>query len=199
VRFDDEEMATLYTGYRDEAYVTLREQLEPNYRALNDELEGKPVPYLGDLEEWLLKSIPRPRRILDWGGGNGVNTPFKDADIDILDMAEKPLVCGKRVEQPKGPYDLIVCSNVLEHVSYPAEFLGLIKTHMQSDTVLFLEIPKENREQLVWHEHINRFTDESIRRLLDNCGLDVIEYKLFPPPRHGYEAIIMVTCKRRAL
>jgi 2-polyprenyl-3-methyl-5-hydroxy-6-metoxy-1,4-benzoquinol methylase len=133
--------------------------------------------------------------VLDWGGGNGINTPFKDAEIDILDMAEKPLKCGKRVTEPDPPYDLIVCSNVLEHVSYPVEFLNQIKPWMDRSTVLFMEIPKENREQLVWHEHINRFTDESIRRLLAICGLSIIDYKLFPPPRHGYEAIIMVTCE----
>jgi hypothetical protein len=42
VRFDDEEMGKLYTGYRDEEYTALREKYEPGYRKLNGELEMNP-------------------------------------------------------------------------------------------------------------------------------------------------------------
>lgn len=199
MRFDDDEMMRLYRNYRDEAYISLRETYEPGYRKLNEELEGKIVNYFDKIEAFILKSAPaKPRRVLDWGGNNGVNTPFKDAEIDIYDIADKPPMFGKLVVQPEPPYDLIVCSNVLEHVSYPGRVLNEIRAYMDKDSVLYIEVPKENREYLTWHEHINRFSDLSMKTLVDRCGLQILDFELIPPPKHGYEALILVMAKRKA-
>src|SRR5574341_358387 len=86
MRFDDAEMARLYENYRDERYVEMREKYEPGYGKLNAELDGETVDYFDVIEQFILDALPaRPHRVLDWGGGNGINTPFKDADIDIYE------------------------------------------------------------------------------------------------------------------
>jgi hypothetical protein len=84
-------------------------------------------------------------------------------------------------------YDLVVFSNVLEHVPFPADTLLEITSAMSVNTVLYLEVPNEDLIRLNpespnlleskkhWHEHINFFTRESLRFLLGRCALEVIE------------------------
>ena len=199
IRYDDVEMGRLYTGYREEEYVAQRVTFEPNYAELNEELEHETVPYYGVMEEFILKSCPsRPKRVLDWGGGNGINTPIRDAEIHILDICTKPLHYGVLVSEPDPPYDLVVCSNTLEHVSYPRQFLRQIKSVMDKDTLLYLEVPIENQNFKAWHEHINKFTEKSTRKVLELAKLDIVDINLFPPPKHGYEGLLGVMCKLMA-
>ena len=86
-------------------------------------------------------------------------------------------------------YDLIVCSNVLEHTPFPADIVLSIKDMMRPGTVLYVEIPLEDivrtcdskdslRSKKHWHEHINFYSEGSIRALLHNAGLSVIDFKL---------------------
>src|SRR5512139_1759672 len=189
MRFDDDEMKRLYLNYRDEIYTALREAYEPGYRKLNGELEDEVINYFDKVESFILASAPRPRRVLDWGGNNGLNTPFKDAKIDIYDIGDKPPLFGKRVMQPEPPYDLIVCSNVLEHTPYPRQMVDEIRAYMDSNTALYIEVPKENPDYAAWHEHINRFNEQSLAKFIDVCGLEMLDFELIPPPKHGYDAL----------
>jgi len=88
-------------------------------------------------------------------------------------------------------YDLIVCSNVLEHVPMPIDQVMEIKEYMNDNTLLYIEVPlekiiaeKKNDKDMVyskkihWHEHINFYTPDSLLRLCDVCSLDVIEFKI---------------------
>lgn len=196
IRFDDEEMRKLYSGYREEEYTALREYYEPGYRQLNDELDNQTVNYYADIEAFILNTTPmRPRKVLDWGGNNGINTPFRDAEIHIFDIAAKAPKYGKAVIEPEPPYDLIVCSNVLEHVPYPRVLLRQITPYLNPESLLYLEVPRETHGQTFWHEHINRFNEQSLAKLIEICGLRLMDMTLFPPPKHGYEALIAATCK----
>jgi hypothetical protein len=163
---------------------------------LNHDLNDETIPYLGDVEAFICEAMPaRPRRVLDWGGNNGRNTPFKEAEIEIFDIGSIQPKDGKFVAEPHPPYDLIVCSNVLEHVSYPRWLVTQIKACMNEDTALYIEVPIENPDMVFWHEHINRFSEQSMRKLLDLCGLEILGMKLAPPPKHGYANLLFVICK----
>ena len=60
---------------------------------------------------------------------------------------------------------------------------------MKQNTILYIEVPFEEIMQNVnadmelplkkrhWHEHINFYSEESLRRLLANCGFDLIGLK----------------------
>ncbi len=199
VRFDDEEMAKLYKDYRGASYVELREAYEPGYSQLNAELENETVPYYAEMERFILDALPaRPRRVLDWGGNNGINTPFRDAEIEIFDIGAKAPKYGRLVTEPTPPYDLIVCSNVLEHVSYPRWLMMNVKACMDKDTRLYLEVPVENLDMTFWHEHINRFNEQSMEKLAEVCGLEIVKMQRFPPPKHGYINLLFVVCKLKA-
>lgn len=173
MRFDDEEMEKLYAGYRKEEYVALRDRYEPGYRGYNEKMMADGLPYINEIEGFLAKYLDtsKPFRILDYGGGTGINTPFKNGPIDIFDIGKTKPQFGKIVKKPKDDYDLIVCANLLEHVSYPLEILMRIRKLMQDGTVLFIEIPREASKTNYWHEHINKFTGQSIDRLINRSHL----------------------------
>ena len=189
IRFSDSELKKLYKNYREKEYVDLREFYEPGYKERNNSLVLG-INYIDKIEQFLQPFMPASPRVLDWGGGTGVNTPFKEKNetFDIYDIGENALIPGaqfiSKKEIEKNHYDLVVLSNVLEHVPYPIELLLDIKNVIQGDAVLYIEIPLENimETQKInpqyfkkhWHEHINFFSEQSLIRLIDRCGMKLL-------------------------
>lgn len=196
IRFSDSELSLLYHNYRDEAYTELREHYEPGYRERNKAFVNG-TNYMHEVEKFLQLHLPSTLSILDWGGDTGVNTPFKDNfsnAIHIYDISGVetfglfPKV--SKITAAQNSYDLIVCSNVLEHVSFPRRVLGEIKTFMSPTTVLYIEVPLENLvkeyfggEQLLkhkrhWHEHINFFSQNSLEKIVAEAALSLLDFKV---------------------
>src|SRR5690606_14594424 len=108
----------------------------------------------------------------------------------------KPVIAGavavSRQETLSCAYDLVVCSQVMEHVPYPADMLLDMRERMHDGTILYLEVPHEPlmrdavehrapRKQH-WHEHVNFFSPRPLGNLLAACGLDIIQMRSFPMP-----------------
>lgn len=148
------------------------------------------------------------------GGDVGKNTPFKDNNsiFDIFDVSNKPVLNGAKSVSKKTAfgtnYNLIVCSNVLEHVPYPADLILDIKNAMNKDTVLYIEVPYEDvirvsdpdvdLSQLKrhWHEHINFYSENSLRNILSICGFEIIALRKLNASAGGNSAFIFqVACK----
>ncbi len=90
-----------------------------------------------------------------------------------------------------GPYDLVICTEVLEHVSHPAETIKTLRSLTVTGGLLCLTVPlchagyvsdclrrSESGESLPkvinpW-EHLNYFSAESLRLLVSNGGFEVI-------------------------
>jgi SAM-dependent methyltransferase len=211
IRFSDEEAARLYKDYRGDEYTKLRDFYEPGYASRNTKLNSG-QDYIHLIESFLSPYLDFPLSILDWGGDTGKNTPFKNKTniLDIYDISDKELVKGARRVDKEGikktKYDLIVCSNVLEHVSYPYDLLLEIFPAMKKDTVLYIEVPFENlmKENKLnayelkrhWHEHINFFSEESLRYLASNVGYEVIGFnEVFASNEGNNSYIFQVACK----
>ncbi len=196
IRFSDSELARLYQNYRGDEYTALRDHYEPGYKARNDGLT-QGINYLDAVEAFLAPHLPNIISLLDWGGDTGVNTPFKKGEansIDIYDIGGAETT-GKirkvsRNNAAQNAYDLVVCSNVLEHVPYPKNLLDDIKKVMRPSTVLYLEVPHENLvrdnptplallgKKRHWHEHINFFSEASLNALLQKAGFLVLSFKI---------------------
>jgi hypothetical protein len=192
MRFSEVELNNLYRDYRGESYVALRDHYEPGYALRNAELkEG--IKYSNCIEEFLEPYFTFPISVLDWGGDTGKNTPFKNRStrIDVYDVSGVTPIEGvrlvRRAQLDNASYDLIVCSNVLEHISYPLDLLEDIGRVMTRNTRLYLEVPFEAvmvnhpEDPYVykhhWHEHINFFSETSLRYLVAAAGMKIIELK----------------------
>lgn len=214
IRFDDAEIAALYRGYRDAAYVAQRVRFEPDYQARNDDLvvgHG----YVRDIERFLRARIGEVASVLDWGGDTGINTPFRGhlAVHDVYDISEKPVVDGARrirsADEVESEYDLIVLSQVLEHVPFPADTVAEVVRVLGPNTALWVEVPYEDvireaadpsrayLEKMHWHEHVNFFTEDALARLLGGQGLAVQDKLVLPVEVARRRACILgVLCGR---
>ena len=195
MRFDNCEMLNLYSNYRECKYTEIRDFYEPGYKDRQTYLD-KVVGYKKDIENFLSFIKPNPL-ILDWGGDDGKNTPFLEtaSKIYIYELTDKTLQnnCEKIAHKDiqNHNYDLVVCSNVLEHVSHPKDILLDVASSLKEETVLYLEIPCENlmirnpesleiyKEKKHWHEHINFFSEKSLQLLIDSCGLEIVKNEIF--------------------
>lgn len=189
IRFTDEEMSDLYRGYRGDEYTKLRDRYEPGYAETNRQLNIG-IGYIPQIEAFLTPFLPAVFDVLDWGGDTGRNTPFKEraSAIHIYDISSKPVIAGASVvtreEAGSRSYPLIVCSNVLEHVPYPAETLLDIRDSMAPGSILYVEVPHEaivrdsvddlHLRKRYWHEHINFFSEQSMTALARSVGIRVI-------------------------
>lgn len=214
IRFSDAEMARLYSGYRDADYTALRERFEPGYTTFNDALAER-ATYLPQIEAMIGLHLGGPPHVLDWGGDTGLNTPFRDnaASLSVHDISGLTLADGVAAVDRKGMaearYDLVVCSNVLEHVPAPAILLDDIVAVMSSETLLYLEVPRESYmiqndgvENLAvgkkyWHEHINFFTEMSIRILTNRQGLVIVHFEILETEIYGRTGqLFCVICRK---
>lgn len=216
MRFDDEEMAALYDDYRGAAYTATRERFEPGYAARNAIFETG-AHYGAIAEPFLAPFLPERPRVLDWGGDSGVNTPFRGraALHDVFDISGRPVVEGARAVDlaaaRANSYDLIVCSQVIEHVAYPADILREIVAAMQPQTVLCVEAPYEDIMRLNadpatrlagkrhWHEHINFYSAEAIAALLARVGLEVVARNSYPVTAGGKTSHVFSIVARKSV
>lgn len=191
LRFGEPEMADLYADYRGPAYTTLREHYEPGYGQRNEALG--PLSHTAAVENLLRGKLPERPRILDWGGDDGRNTPFRStaACCHIVDISGKESLPGTQALTPgaalAGDYDLVVLSHVLEHLPAPFSLLQEIAPLLHRGARLYIEVPYERlmselartdagplwQSKRHWHEHINFFSKAALEALVARAGLVV--------------------------
>ena len=212
MRFSDAELGKLYSDYRGKEYSDLRDQFEPGYIERNTLLEGG-VSFIGQVEEFIRPYLQFPVALLDWGGDTGGNTPFKNENclFHIYDISSKPVIAGAisvdRSVVSKTDYQLITCSQVLEHTPYPRQIIKDIKQAMSAATLLYIEVPYEEHmrncqpELLLakkkhWHEHINFYTPKSLRALVKESDLEIVDENILIAKNWGQEiTLLQIICK----
>ena len=217
IRFSDTEMNVLYAGYREDAYVALRDHYEPGYRARNAGLV-EIVTYKPQIEAFLDPYLRDPQSqgqltILDWGGDTGSNTPYEQhrTTLDIFDISGKDVVPGARVvsleQATSAKYRLVICGQLLEHTPYPSDVLAEVRKAMDAESVLYIEVPFEpimqqdapDRETVKrhWHEHINFYSQSSLEALLRTHGFEIVDQGVLEINIGGNDAkILQVACRR---
>lgn len=205
IRFTDDQMAMLYNGYRGETYVKQRAFFEPGYVKRNLELDATDDEK-ANIECFVEPFLSRQISVLDWGGGDGSSTPFVEKfkysyvyDISGVDVVPGCISISK-LKCPLNRYDLVICSNVLEHVPDPYSTLTEIKSVLDDDSILYVDVPFESllRDSDVdshlrkrhWHEHINFFSEESLDRLFARVGFSVLNKKIGKKSATGEEAFV---------
>lgn len=152
-RPDDAELAREYVGYRSDEYLHMRRSFEPWYTAKFNADLASPSHY--DSRRAKLAPIFRRHlqgraihRVLDHGGDHGdlMLGLFGDAQLflyDISGAAPAPGVTAVSDPASCRP-DLILNSNVLEHVGFPRSLVQQIFDAAPAGSLVFLETPCEN-------------------------------------------------------
>ena len=197
-RFTDAQMQRLYKGYLDKDYIAERDHYEPGFATdIAPYIHGRHT-YVAAVEAWLSTRVPPRPRILDWGGGSGINTPLiaSSSLAHVYDISGNELVAPAQRVDPDGMhgqgYDLVLCRHVLEHVPFPFDLVTRMLPALDDHTLLYIEVPHEplvnqnpdSRElapmKRVWHEHINFFGITAMLRLIERAGLEVIDRHVLP-------------------
>ncbi len=147
-RYLDSEMVKLYSDYRGENYVSVRNKWEPWYSSSFNEAHYS-IEYLTKrkaiLKEFLTYSgILELKSIVDIGGNTGEFIPEISGLINryVLDLSNKELPLGvQRIADLNqvDNIDLIIYAHTLEHVSFP--WLELEKL-ANSCKYLYVEVPE---------------------------------------------------------
>jgi hypothetical protein len=213
-RMEPHEEARLYAGYRDPEYVTERHRFEPWYTPkFNSKVESP--KFVGRRKELirrvLIDEVGPVRSIVDFGGARGevVHDLIPGATAYTYDISHvKPLpgvtACEDLADCRARNAELLLCSNVLEHVGFPQQHLEQMAQACGPDTRVWIEVPLEEpggrkirimriaqwgvlaitRPRIalqllrpgltnLFHEHVNYFTEKSLRALLERRGWQV--------------------------
>lgn len=140
-----------------------------------------------DLYKRLRRHIQPSATILDFGGGNGrLMRAFLECgfNCNLIDFPGKKLPGVFHLGSQLGDieegrkFDVIICSHVLEHLAEPYGAVYALHSYLATEGVFYVEVPLE-----IWRKvplpiepvtHINYFTVDSLRILLERAGFDVI-------------------------
>jgi len=155
-RLEPDEEQRLYAGYRLEEYQRVRQACEPwytpafNVKLSNPQHLAARREKLGPLLQSHVATLAKPR-ILDFGGDRGQlieglvpNAACYTYDISAVDPLPGIERCRDLDECRAHEFDLIVCSNVLEHVGFPLTIVDQILQIAAPGTQVFIEVPFES-------------------------------------------------------
>ncbi|MBQ5988032.1 MAG: methyltransferase domain-containing protein [Oscillospiraceae bacterium] len=191
-RFTDEEMNKLYHGYRDEIYQSQRFKYDSGYTAeYNRSLyspEDKGTYRKNTIEQFLNNSInfSKIHSVLDYGGDKGQFIPdcFCDAEKFVYEVSGTDTIEGvKLIENVtllrNYKWDVIMCNQVLEHVSDIAGVFSELSSLMSDNTFLYIEVPDgrgiENNNNVRITEHINFFTVRTFEKLAERQNIRLLK------------------------
>jgi SAM-dependent methyltransferase len=151
-RLDDADLQRLYGNYRSEEYQKMRYASEPWYTSKFNTDLASPGSYefrRAKLAPILGQHVGQRKisRVLDYGGDRGdlVAGLFDDAETFVYDISGVAAATGVTATlDPAGcTADLIINSNVLEHVGFPRLLVGEILRAAPEGGLVFLEVPCE--------------------------------------------------------
>lgn len=186
LRPDAGAMARIYQGYRGATYNQIRSRLEPSYAAIATSVGAHPVERVSRnrvLGRFLSETLGGPAgRVLDYGGDRGQFIPSGIGateravfEVSGAEPEEGITAYDSLADCPSRYYDLILCQHVLEHVPYPLEVLGAMRSRVRAGGAMVVVVPlerpggvyRDDTFQTWFHEHITLFDEGSLRACLE--------------------------------
>lgn len=189
-RPNDEEMGRLYDQYWTKQYDEQRKRFEPTYSSdryftsewISSRREG--------MYDFISSAVDLTgiKNVLDYGGDEGeyLSERFLPAQRFVFDISNRETVEGviriASLEELKNQsWDLILCSEMLEHVNGPKQFMRLFAELLASDAFLYVEVPHEENfksySDAEIHEHINFYSPKSLEKLGISSGFKLLSFK----------------------
>ena len=169
----DEVFAEAYESYRKNDHLGFPRRSKDNLEFCEfivKHLAPWPVPRVleigagrGDLLYLLQEKLPQASLIgIDPAAGH-------DSRVSIIKGFFRPELFDRR-------FDAVILHHVLEHIKYPARFIGEVRSVLKDDGVLLVEVPDAlsglrhlTEEHIL--EHVSYFSLASLGRLLDSFTL----------------------------
>ena len=135
--------------------------------------------------------LPSKGKLLDYGCGNGSFLKVLSKQMEGWDLYGSEYDCKYEdqvreipgvqdffvMHEPCGEekFDLISLIHVLEHIPNPHDFILRIKEILKPDGLLLIQLPyySDNPFELSIYDHATHFTLNSIRNLLESCGVEI--------------------------
>jgi hypothetical protein len=195
VPFSDEAIKNLYIDYRSESYNKERIRYEPSYAKIANEVGSSDIEIrnrVSGTTRWLRSKTEFGHNLsmLDYGGADGRFLPDLLGVKNVFELSDiRPVAGVIRIasEESLNSYSYVQVAHVLEHVSYPLDFVKHVCSFLNPGGYLYIEVPQEiddlvldklrsqkNRVPVVIHEHINKYTPRGIIALIKAAGLELI-------------------------
>ena len=174
-----------------------------------------PEDYHSKVRVGPLELVPEGRNnILDVGGGVGANAEYlknagKAERFSVVDLAAQNVLPGVdnafngnledpdlivRIGREAGPFDVILCLDVLEHLSDPWSVIDLLSDIMVEGGIIVASIPNARNYRLVLplffkgefeledqgimdRTHLRWFVHSTARDIMSRNGLEVTEFR----------------------
>ena len=179
-RPNEEEMARLYSGYRDENYQKQRQKYEHFYTKEFNENLGHNLSNVNSRKNFLEPIVKRHvntdkiKKVLDYGGDSGQFIPdcFLGAEKYVYEVSNVPTVEGvkniseKEIES-NPDFDFVMCCHVLEHVANPIEVIYKLISYCKNNGYIYIEVPYESVPFVggFIHEHISMFSKKTLLKI----------------------------------
>jgi len=175
-------------GYRDDKAVELKSS-KPDFERTNDAQRR----FKSNLK------FVAGKKIADFGCGSGdflkLVNPFCESVVGIElqqnyvdDLNAVGITCTNNLESvDDDSLDVIVSFHVIEHLPNPLDILALLMRKVASGGYVLIEVPHANdfllnvvacdefKQFTLWSQHLILHTRESLRRMLEFCGLKEIQ------------------------
>ena len=154
-------------------------------------------PYGEDFIRYLKSALsknPSLKSILEVGcGGCVVLGSLKEDGYEVLGIDSSPFAAaegGKKgvdvvtdffpTEKISKQFDLIFHVDVLEHISNPVDFLKSHRANLSTNGMIIVNVPDVTESieigdvSMAMHQHLNYFTEKSLKATLQAAGFDVV-------------------------
>jgi 2-polyprenyl-3-methyl-5-hydroxy-6-metoxy-1,4-benzoquinol methylase len=93
-------------------------------------------------------------------------------------------------------FDIITAQNVFAHTSYTVDFLNTCKEVMDDNSLLFIQtsqanMVRNNEFDTIYHEHLSFFSSNSMKSLVERCGMTL--YDIFKTDIHGTSYVFVIS------
>ena len=97
-------------------------------------------------------------------------------------------------------FDVITAQNVFAHTSYTVDFLNTCKEVMGDDSLLFIQtsqanMVRNNEFDTIYHEHLSFFSSNSMKSLVERCGMTL--YDIFKTDIHGTSYVFVISKNKK--
>jgi len=181
--YTNDTIKRLYKDYYSPQYLAKRKLIEPSLTTTNiyNKTDAKCIAYA------YMKYCRGDVNILDYGGFDGSYIPNHFGESHVYDLSNTPLDNGSvRVHKPqKNHYDMVICSNILEHTPYPRKTIDKVLQYVKPNGIVVFVVPAFAHFRVMWKrkQYINclysmRNWRRGIRKLL-HYGTTLIQYEHF--------------------